>query len=322
MNYSIIIQLILGGFTLRDYVAVIGGVNIDIIGTPFEKLNFNDSNPGKTTITLGGVARNISENLSRLGVKIEFITALGDDSHSEEIQRSCKDLDIGIDHSIIIPGERTSTYLCINDESGEMQLALSDMKIYENITPDYLKGKIEIINNAAACVLDTNIPMDSLIFLMDNCTVPIFLDTVSVNKTRKIKDIIHNIHTLKPNIMEAEILSDMKITSNNDLEKATDIIINKGVKNLFVSLGSEGVYYTNGKSKGKIPIIESRIVNTTGAGDSFLGAVVWAYLKGFSIEKSAKAGIAASSISVKSNLTVSKDMSVENIKKILENNWR
>lgn len=307
----------MGGYVLEDYVIVIGGANIDIIGTPYSKLSFHNSNPGKTNMSLGGVARNIAENLSRLGVKVEFITVLGHDSYANEIKKSCNDLTISLKHSLVKPEERTSTYLCINDEFGEMQLAISDMEIYKYITPEFLERKMDIINNSKVCVLDTNIPTDSLFYLMDNCKAPIFLDTVSNSKTEKIKDHIHNIHTLKPNIMEAEILSNMKISNHEDLERATEIIMEKGVKNLFVSLGSKGVYYTNGKEKGNIPIIENTIVSTTGAGDSFLAAVVWAYLNGLSIEKAAKIGIAASTITVKSKLTVSTDMSVENIEKTL-----
>mgnify|MGYP003899440329 CR=1 FL=1 len=303
---------------LEDYVVVIGGANIDIIGTPYSKLIYKSSNPGKTNLSLGGVARNIAENLSRLGVKVEFITVLGSDSYAEEIKRNCNELNISLKHSLIIENERTSTYICINDETGEMQLALSDMEIYKYITPEFLKEKLEIINNSRVCVVDTNIPTESLIYIMDNCKAPIFLDTVSNSKTQKIKDFIHNIHTLKPNIMEAEILSNMSISNQEDLDKATDVIIRKGVKNIFVSLGSKGVYYTNGKEKGYVPVMDNNIVSTTGAGDSFLAAVVWSYLNDYSIEKAAKVGIAASSITVKSKLTVSKDMSVENIKKYLK----
>ncbi|MDU5082922.1 PfkB family carbohydrate kinase [uncultured Tissierella sp.] len=306
----------------RQYVSVIGGANIDIIGTPYYDLNPNDSNPGRTTLTLGGVARNIAENLSRLGINIEFITVLGNDSYSREIEDSCKELNISLEHSQIMPNERTSTYICINNELGEMQVAISDMEIYKYITPSYLEKKLEIINGGAACVVDTNIPEESLEYLMDNSKVPIFLDTVSTKKTEKIKDSIRNVHTLKPNIIEAEILSNMKIITAEDLEKATSIILKKGIKRLFVSLGARGVYYTDGTIKGSILPIPTEIINTTGAGDSYIAAVAWAYLKDFDLEKSAKAGLAASYICVRSNQTVSKDISAQNIENIMENNWR
>lgn len=306
----------------RKYVTVIGGANIDITGSPYYNLNPNDSNPGKTIMSLGGVARNIAENLSRMGVDIEFITVLGDDLYSKEIKDSCSKLNISLKHSQTISGERTSTYLCITNELGEMQLAISDMEIYENITPSYLEENLDMINGGVVCIADTNITQESLNYLMDNCKVPIFIDTVSTNKTEKIKNVLHNIHTLKPNIIEAEILSGMKIVSMEDLEKATDLIIDKGVKNIFVTLGPKGVYYTDGKTKGSILPVSTEIINTTGAGDSYLAAVTWAYLNGFDIEQSAKAGLAASSICIRSNMTVSQDISAESIINIMKNNWR
>ncbi|MBU5426022.1 carbohydrate kinase family protein [Tissierella pigra] len=306
----------------KQYVTVIGGANIDITGTPHYGLNPNDSNPGKTILSLGGVARNIAENLSRMNVNVEFITVLGGDGYSREITSSCKKLNISLEHSLIIPNERTSTYLCITNESGEMEVAISDMEIYRYITPNYLKEKLEVINNSKVCVVDTNIPEESLKYLMNNCNVPIFLDTVSTKKTEKIKDSIQNIHTLKPNIIEAEILSNMKINTIGDLEKATNIILEKGVKRLFISLGSKGVYYTDGTHKGNILPIETKVINTTGAGDSYIAAVVWAYLKNFDLEKSAKAGLSASYICINSNSTVSENISEEHIINLMENNWR
>ena len=307
---------------MSEYVCVIGGANIDISGTSVSILNPNDSNPGNITTSLGGVARNIAENLSRMDVKVEFITVMGADSYAEEIEKDCTEHNICISNSEIIQNENTSKYLCINDENGEMQLAISDMEIYKYITPEFLEDKLDIINKSSACVVDTNIPQVSLEYLMDNCVAPIFLDTVSIKKTEKIKNSLHNIHTLKPNILEAEILSNTKIRSDEDLELATKIILNKGVKQIFVSLGSEGVYFTNGVLQGRLPSITKDIVNTTGAGDSYIAAVVWAYLKGFDLERSAKAGLAASCICAKSTRTVSEDISVENIEKLIIDNWR
>lgn len=307
---------------MNNYVCVIGGANIDIIGTPFSRLNEHDSNPGKLSTSLGGVGRNIAENLSRMGVKVEFISVLGNDNYAKDIQDNCSKLNIGLDNSDIISKENTSTYLCINNENGEMQLAISDMEIYEYMTPFYLNSRLHIINSAKACIIDTNIPRHSLDYLMDNVRVPMFLDTVSTKKTENIKDIIHNIYAVKPNIYEAEILSGVSIKNEKDYKYATDLILNKGVKEIYMSLGSEGVYYTNGKLHGKLPVISDIIVNTTGAGDSFLAGVVWAYLNGMNILSCTKAGLAASYITINSPKTVSEEISEKNIKQIIEDNWR
>ncbi|WFA09972.1 carbohydrate kinase family protein [Tissierella sp. Yu-01] len=307
---------------MNNYVCVIGGANIDIIGTPYSRLNEHDSNPGRLSTTLGGVGRNIAENLSKMGVQVEFISVFGNDNYAREIEENCNELNIGLEHSEIIEKENTSTYLCINNEKGEMQLAISDMGIYEYMTPFFLSSRLHIINNAQACVIDTNIPSVSLDYLMDNVRVPIFVDTVSKKKTEKIKDFIHNIYAIKPNIYEAEILSGMSIKSEDDYKLATEIILDKGVKEIYMSLGSEGVYYTDGKSFGKLPVISDKIVNTTGAGDSFLAGVVWAYLNEMDILSCTKAGLAASYITINSPKTVSENISEEKIKQIIEDNWR
>lgn len=307
---------------MRDYVSVIGGANIDITGKTFEKLNPNDSNPGIITTSLGGVGRNIAENLSRMGIEVEFITILGGDNYSRDIQESCKSLNLSLENSLILEDKRTSTYLSIIDENGEMALAVSDMSIYDMITPDFLKERLEIINNSMACICDTNIPKASIEFIMNHVKAPIFIDTVSIHKTEKLKDNLHNVFALKPNILEAQILSGISIESEEDIIKASDILIEKGVKHLYLTLGPKGVYYTDGIIKGKLPSITKNIVNVTGAGDSFLAGVIWAHTKGLDLHNSAKAGLAASNITLLTQDTVSKDISEENLIKIIENNWR
>ena len=120
------------GYLLGEgaYVAVVGAVNVDIGGTPDSALVPADSNPGRVTVTLGGVGRNIAENLSRLGKRVLMVTAMGEDAHAQQIQHSCRELGIDLSHSLTVPNARTSTYLCLNDANGEIVGAVSDMAIY------------------------------------------------------------------------------------------------------------------------------------------------------------------------------------------------
>ena len=140
-------KLHMGGEILNDFVCIVGGANIDITGTSFFLLNPNDSNPGKITTSLGGVGRNIAENLSRMGIHVEFITTLGGDYYSRDIEKSCERLNISLKYSQKAAEKSTSTYLCINDKHGEMQLAISDMEIYNNITPGFLESRLYIISD-------------------------------------------------------------------------------------------------------------------------------------------------------------------------------
>lgn len=86
-----------------------------------------------------------------------------------------------------VPGGTTSTYLFLNDVDGDMALGLSDMDICERITPAYLASNLSLLNNAQVIVADTNIPAESLQYLVTHCTPPVFVDPVSTAKARKVQ---------------------------------------------------------------------------------------------------------------------------------------
>ena len=102
------------------YVTVVGGVNMDIGGWPGEVPVMQDSNPGVVRMSLGGVGRNIAHNMALLGMDVRMVTVFGDDINAQKIAASCGELGIDISQSPIIPEGRTSTYLFITDEKGDM----------------------------------------------------------------------------------------------------------------------------------------------------------------------------------------------------------
>ena len=142
---------------MKPYVCVVGAVNLDICGRPEKKLIFRDSNPGAVTLTPGGVGRNIAHDLRLLGVEVKFLTAFGGDSHAQLLRNDCVELGMDLSCALDVPGGRTSTYLYITDERGEMQLGLCDTDISAAITPAYLQRHLDVLNSAAAVVLDGNL---------------------------------------------------------------------------------------------------------------------------------------------------------------------
>lgn len=310
------------GYVIQEdgYITVIGGANMDISGTSEAILMEEDSNPGTITATHGGVGRNIAENLKRLERQVEFITVLGDDVYGQEILRNCKMLGIGIQHSMIRQGDRTSTYLCINDSNGDMKLAVNDMRLYDCLNRTYLQTKLEVINRSDLLIIDANLSEEAILFLAKNCTVPILAEPVSTKKAKKLKPVLSYLDTIKPNRLEIEVLSGVKITNNETLSKAADILLEQGVKNIFISLGKDGIYYANKMKKKHLPCYPCNIVNTTGCGDSFMAAVAYGKQEGYSAEESAKLGLAASSICIETTGAISEEMCIKNIwKRVYEN---
>ena len=299
------------GYVLRSpsYVAVVGGVNIDIGGRSFAPLVEADSNPGQVSTALGGVGRNIAHNMSLLGLDVRLLTAYGDDLYGERVAASCSELGIDLSHALHVPGGTTSTYLYLADPAGEMALAVSDMSICEKIPPAYLAANLSVLQNAQVVVADANIPRESLIFLAEHCTVPLFVDPVSTAKAEKLRPILKKIHTLKPNRLEAELLSGVPIHTREDVEKAADVLTGLGVHRLFLSLGADGVLAAMGQERVWLPNFPGHMVNTTGCGDAFMAALVWAYLEGTNLETASKAGLAAGSIAMESTETINPLMS-------------
>lgn len=292
-------------------VVVVGGVNMDIGGRAFARPVPGDSNPGTISLSLGGVGRNIAHNLSLLGADVQFLTAFGEDVYGQRIVASCSDLGIDVSHALRRSDIATPTYLYIASETGEMEMAISDMEGCKKITPEYLSGQLNLLQNAKVVVADANIPAESLAYLAENCRCPLFCDPVSTTKAQRLIPILHKIHTLKPNRLEAEVLSGVPIHCFEDVEKAAGVLLEKGVQRLFISLGKDGMYAASKQERLQLPNFPGKAVNTTGCGDAVMAALVWAYLDDRGLAESAATGLAAGAIAMESAETINPAMSAE-----------
>ncbi len=286
------------------YVVVIGGVNLDIGGRSKAALVAADSNPGHVTMTLGGVGRNIAHNLRLLNIPVYMLTALGSDLNGGQVTASCAQLGIDLRYAKTVPGGRTSTYLYLTDPEGELALAVSDMEICEQITPEYLASHFSILEDAAALVADANIPSQSLVWLARHFGAKLFADPVSTAKAVKLRPVLHMVHTLKPNRLEAQLLTDIPVTDRGSAARAVRALLSAGVRQVFLSMGSDGVCAGEGDQILFLDALPGVPVNTTGCGDAFMAALLWASLHGRSLADTARAGLAAGSIAMESELTI------------------
>mgnify|MGYP004691391505 FL=1 len=296
------------------YAVVCGGVNIDIGAHSFAPLRAKDSNPGKVELSLGGVGRNIAHNMRLLGVPTYLLTAVGGDSRASQVEQSCRDLGIDLSHALHVPDGRTSTYVFVGDSDGDMAIAVSDMEICKKLMPDYFASQLDLLNGAAAVVVDANLPRESIAYLTEHCTVPVFIDPVSTVKAEKLHGLLGRVHTLKPNCIEAELLSGVKITDDASLHKAAEALLAQGLQRVFISLGGDGVLAAQKDEMQLVPICKAEMRNATGAGDAMMAALVWSFLSGQSLTESAASGTAAAAIAVESEETINPNMSAEAVK--------
>ena len=308
----------------KPYVVGVGAVNVDVMGRSKRPLVSEDTNPGQIKISIGGATHNASENACRLGLPVNFITATGDDYFGTLIRTACESAGLSTEHFFAFPGQISSTYMSIHEPDGEMNIAISDMNVLQSLSPAHLKQKGELLENAAAITFDTGLPQETIDYLLQTyCSkTAVFADPVSTTYAEKLVGRLEGIHTLKPNLLEAEVLSGVKIRTFGDLQEAADRIIGCGVRRVFISLGKNGVYYRDhsGTAKHRQPRPLDQIANATGAGDAFLGGLLYAYLHDLNIDETLTAAMTVSTLAILSEQTINPQMSESLLKEtILQN---
>lgn len=290
-------------------ITVIGASNIDLIGFSKDPLIYKDANIGRLETILGGVGRNISENLKHLGFDVEFLSVFADDEFSKTLKDSCTDLGISIKHSLTLKDAKTSIYLAIMDRFNDLALGLTAMDIYDDVPDALILENLEVIAQNDYCILETNLPSSILELVTEKLPdLKFVLEGVSAKKALKAKSILDKLYILKCNNLEAELLSDIKVEYEEDYEKIIEHFLNLGVKKVFITLGKDGVAYGD---KNEIFISKNKIieaVNTNGAGDAFTAGLLYGELKGMELFDMVNIGAACARITIQHQNAVHPDI--------------
>lgn len=294
------------GYIVRSapYTVVIGSADMDICGQALLPLISDDPVPGSVRMRAGGAGLNIAHNLSLLGAEVHLITAFGDDMAGHRITATCGELGIDITHSLQLSDKSTSTRLRLAAQNGTTEYTLSDTAIYDHLTPTFFAPRLPFLNNAQLVSVDANLPEATLAWLAENCRVPMFAVPVSASGAAKLRGVLDRIHTLKANRYETEGLSGIPLTSRNNIERAADVLLAAGLRRIFITLGADGVFAADQRERFFLPPLPGKAADPSGCGDAFMAAIIWAYPEGISLENTARAGLAAASITLESENSV------------------
>lgn len=316
------------GYVIREehFVAVLGGANVDILGNPSETFKAGDSNPGTVLQSLGGVGRNIAENLGKLEVPVRFLTLVGDDANGEWIIQQTGEAGVDMSHVHKDKIHSSGIYLSVQDEAGEMIAAISQMAIYDEMGPEYLESVMPVLQSASRIVVDTNLSEAALRHVAQTLgEKELILDTVSSKKAMRVRDIIGRFATVKPNRVESEILTGITITDDASLRASANWYFDQGVRRVFISMGSEGTFAASRSVMGKVTSRRADMKNANGAGDAFIAALVMTSLETDDIREWAKNGVASAISAISSETTINRDLSlakINEIKKEYQIEWK
>ena len=299
-------------------VVVVGGANLDIKARSAAAAIPRTSNPGYTSTTPGGVARNIAENLARLGTPTQLIAAIGRDAHGERLLADTREAGVLLDH-VHRSTRPTGSYTAILDADGELVLAVADMTATDELRPEHLKQARELIAHAALLVLDGNLPVPVTAHLLDlahGAGVRVLIDPVSVPKAARLISLLdpeRPVFAITPNRDELKALTGAETAGDDEQAAAAAALHDLGVRHVWIRLGAQGSLLStrlpgHDDVLDRLPAHEAQVEDVTGAGDSMLAAFVHALLAGHHPAAAARYGHAAARLTLESSHTVRPDL--------------
>lgn len=293
-------------------IVVIGGANLDIRGRPQGQYVHMTSNPGMVRRWPGGAARNIAENLARLGCKVWLLSAVGDDEPGRYLLSATSAA--GVDTSLLLVAKAriTGSYLAILDEFGNLMSAISDMEVMGEMTPDYINLNKPIIQEASLLLFDANLPpatMEGVVEMGKGKRLPLAAAAVSVAKAPRLLPHLGTIAYLFCEKSQAEVLlSNRKISRQDEAVQAAKDLVAKGAGTAVITRGGKGLAYATRGEAGHLPAWPAQVVDASGAGDALAAATLFALLSGKPLPDSLQGGLAAAALTVEKEGTVSSDL--------------
>lgn len=275
------------GYILKkdNYVTVIGGSNIDIVGISTTPLIMCESNPGKVSISVGGAGRNIAENICKKGINTKLISAVGNDLYGNTILSECKNYGIDVDDCYISNEDSTSIYISVLSNSDSTHVAISHMDIINKLDSHFINSKHTSINDSVAIVIDTNLNEDTINYITRTYShIPIFIDTVSSSKCIKIKNIIEKFEVINLSQKEAEVLSGIKILNKDDIIKCSKYFFDRGAKKIFITLKEGNIFASDGKNN----IYHNITSESKNMKENLISTIIYSHINKFDLEKTLK----------------------------------
>lgn len=300
----------------RGQVLVIGGAGLDLVGRLDDELRKGSTSPAKIRTSFGGVARNVAENLARLGQPVRIITAVGDDQNGELLLNQARQAGVDVSAVVRTPEHPTGTYLGILDQGGGLKFALDDNNATNAISPQYLRDNYQLFKSSALLFIDANLPkktLQTIFSLAKRARLPVCADPTSTRLADRLLPHLSRLHIVTPNSSEAEILCEGSFEYDRPQQalEAAKCLVGQGVEITLITLAEFGVVYASSETSGHIPAMQTNIVDPTGAGGALTATVIYSLLHGIQLDDAVRLGVTAASLTLRHQGTVVQDLSLE-----------
>lgn len=300
-----------------SHLLVIGAASIDTKGHAGQPIQAGTSTPGAIRINVGGVGRNIAENLARLGEQVVLLSAVGDDGSGRRILQQAAECGIDVSRVLVDADQRTAAYLAVLDETGNLAMSIDDMAINRRlITAGLIYRQRALFRDARMIVLDANLSAAALktIFnLAGKYGVPVCADPTTATLAPRLRPHLPELMLVVPNAAEAEALCGVHVKGRESGLVAAQKLVGLGVQIAIVTMGATGLVYATSQESGHVPAIECEIVDFTGAGDALMATIVFGLLNDFPIAEAVRLGTSAAALTLQCRETVCPALSLEEL---------
>lgn len=314
------------GYIVREDRAavVVGGANVDVLAHSLAPAALHTSNPGRSSMTSGGVGRNVAETLARLGTPTHLVAAVGRDAMGDRLLAETQAAGVHVEH-VHRSEHPTGTYTAVLDADGELVVAVSDMTATDELRPEHLRTARDLIANAELLILDGNLGTATLAHVLDlghAAGVRCILEPVSVPKSAALAPLVtvdRPLYALTPNRDELQAVTGMPVGADSEVLSAISSLHERGVEHVWVRLGRRGsLFSTAGGEPVSLAAHAVRVADVTGAGDAMLAAFAHAVLGGDDPLEAARQGHAAAALTIQSTHTVRPDLTPRLIRDALD----
>lgn len=302
----------------------IGAANLDKKIKAREVLRDHTSNPVSSKISVGGVVRNVAENLGRLEREVILISTVGNDPEWLRINTASSPF-MNTDGVIVMEGQSTGCYIALLDSVGEMYLGLSDMSIYDSFTSQVLLKQQHLLRSADCIVIDLNCPRETVEFVCayaQKQQTKLCIIAVSEPKMAHLPTQLSAVDCLFINKGELAEFVNETLDTEQKLMYAINTVLGYGVSQIILTAGSKNILVAT-KEQQKWYSVKHldpfHIVDVTGAGDSFSAAFIDAWLRQQDVERCVLAGLTNAYYTIQSEFTVRPNLTKSQLEIEMEN---
>jgi pseudouridine kinase len=271
-------------------IACIGGAHVDRHAALQGPSIPATSNPCNITTSFGGVARNVAENLARLGREVAMVSLVGDDEAGRGVVEHLRKLGVDTSGIDVAAGRTTASYTAILEPDGELVMGLADMDLYEALSPS-----MEVLESCDLWFLDANLPAAVITMLARRSGHRTLAgDAVSVPKAARLVEALPEIAPLFLNRAQQAALPD-PLPSRCGL----------------VTAGVTGVTAWVEREQVHLGALTAQARNVTGAGDALIAGTLFGLTGGLALFEAVPLGLAAAAITVESPHTVAPELTAE-----------